>query len=828
MGEVWKARDSRVDRTVAIKFAQAGFTERFERESRAIAALNHPNVCHLYDVGSGYLVMEYVDGEPLRAPGDWRTLLDMAAAIAGGLAEAHAAGIVHRDLKPDNVMVRRDGTIKILDFGVAKRAEDNVLETRTTPVTAVGSVVGTVAYMSPEQATGREVDFRSDQFSFGLILYELASGKRAFDRPSSAETMAALIRDEPEPLPAGVPRPLAWIIDRCLAKDPAFRYDSTRDLYRELSTVRQHLTEITREVPVLAASRVARRPWLRESLLALAGLAIGAVAALLFQRAHPLRDTSWSGVRLGGAAVSINPRPSPDGHLLAFVAMVNGVTELAVMEPGSESWTLLTHGGREGQVQNVSWSSDGSRLYFDRYWGQPAGVYTIPPLGGTPVLLLERAFEPQTLPDGSLLVVRLSGASDQIFRFWPQNGKLQALPAFFDVSDVAVPFRPYHDGRELAYIGRTTADASEPKALRVLNLDTGAQRVLEPQAQIDLRSLLSEPLAVTHDGAAVIMLARRGDTYDLIEVRTDGTPGHRVVMTLRSTELPLFVDVGGDGSLYLDQVGRPRSILYLSARGDTLRELSTPVLDGAPALALPDGRTAVATSGAKARVLIGTATGEFRPFLQTDEPTTGPLAVAGRDAIAFVIGLEKHQRIAIASITDGHILREIPLAAGAPSGIAVSPDRSIVYYAQNSGIYALAGTSPARRLGEGDTLTLDPSGRYLYAKQFGKDPIRLVRIDTVSGEQTTVPVPSEPRLTPVVLSSTAVDANERMLVETSSPLNWFYRAALLDLRTGTMTPIRTAHVGDCVSPGWGADASILCNAVGLTGSLWRYVKGTPQ
>src|SRR5262249_47484726 len=241
-------------------------------------------------------------------------------------------------------------------------------------------------------------------------------------------------------------------------------------------------------------------------------------------------------------AISINPRISPDGHLLAFVAMANGVTELGVMEPGSASWTLLTHGGSQGDVQNLSWSRDGSRLYFDRHWGQPVGIYTIPPLGGTPVLLLEKAFEPQALPDGSLLVARVAGSSDQVFRFWPQNGKLQPLSAFLDMDDTTVPFCAFADGRQVAYFGRTSSDASQPSALRILNLDTGAVRVLNPGAEISAHSTYNLPMAVTPDGTGVITLARRGDTYDVIRVSTDGTPGHGVLMTLRATELPWFIE----------------------------------------------------------------------------------------------------------------------------------------------------------------------------------------------------------------------------------------------------------------------------------------------
>ena len=823
MGEVWKARDTRVDRLVALKFAQADFTERFERESRAIGALNHANICHLYDVGPDYLVMEYVDGEPVRPPGDWRKLLDVAVAIADGLAEAHAAGIVHRDLKPDNILIRRDGVVKILDFGLAKRARHGEGETRTTPVTGVGGIVGTVAYMSPEQAAGRELDLRSDQFSFGLILYELASGKRPFDRPTSAETMASIIRDEPEPLPPSVPQPLAWIIDRCLAKDPSHRYDSTRDLYRELSTVRQHLSVITRTPPV-TLSRRSRPRWLRDVAVALVAEAFGGGVIATWQNAHARPDAgwSWSGTRLGGPSVALNPRISPDGHLLAFLSLVNGVTEVGVMEPGSESWTILTSGGGQGYIANLSWSRDGSKLYFDRFWGQPAGVFTIPPLGGKPVLLLEKAFEPQALPDGSLLVGRVSGSLDQLFRFWPQNGKVEPLPAFLDLVDVAVPFKAFADGRQVAYFGRPTANASEPNALRVLNLETGASRTLDPQAEISAGTTLSLPLTVTPDGEAVVTEARHGDTYDLIQVRTDGRPGHRVLLTFRPDELPWDVEAASDGSLYLDQVGRPSSILRQSVERNSAELFPAPFVGSGPILPLADGRIVVESASPKLRVMIGTPGSELQPLLQTDEPTSRPFAPAGRDAIALVVGSNEHRRMALAALADGHIIREVPLPTGVPGNIAVSPDLSTIYYTLEGGVYSLTGSAPARRLGEGDALALDPSGRFLYVKQFARQPIALVRIDTASGEETKIPLPSEPRLTPVALSATAIDSRQRMLLDTSSPRMWFYRAAMLDLRSGELTKVPMSYVGDCLFPGWATDETLVCNIVGLTGSLWRY------
>jgi serine/threonine protein kinase len=196
MGEVWKARDTRLDRIVAVMFPATEFAHRFERESRAVAALNHPNIAQIYDVGDNYIVMEYVDGGPIRPPDGTRELLDIAVQIAGGLAAAHTAGLIHRDLKPDNILQTRDGCIKILDFDLARQAASGVgpgdnTQTIAAAATNPGTILGTVAYMSPEQAREKELDARSDQFSFGLILYELVTGKRAFARESSADTMAA-------------------------------------------------------------------------------------------------------------------------------------------------------------------------------------------------------------------------------------------------------------------------------------------------------------------------------------------------------------------------------------------------------------------------------------------------------------------------------------------------------------------------------------------------------------------------------------------------------------------------------------------------------------
>ena len=239
--------------------------------------------------------MEFVEGRPVAPVDAPRKLLDLAVQIADGLCAAHDAGIVHRDLKPGNILVTRDGRVKILDFGLAKTtvsaraAADAATE---TVVTDPGTTVGTVDYMSPEQARG-EPNFtpQSDQFSFGLVLYELASGKRAFHRPTAPETITAIIREDAEPLPASVPMPLRWVIERLLAKEPPERYDSTRDLYRELKQIRDRLSETTSASAVRAAGGASTRAGsaAKRRLLLQIGLAaaLGAGLAALLIRPAP-------------------------------------------------------------------------------------------------------------------------------------------------------------------------------------------------------------------------------------------------------------------------------------------------------------------------------------------------------------------------------------------------------------------------------------------------------------------------------------------------------------------------------------------------------------
>ena len=252
MGEVYRARDTRLGRDVAIKVLPEALAtdsdrlRRFEQEARTIAALNHPNILGIHDIGTHdgapFLVSEFLDGQTLReklvsGPLPVRRAIEYALGIARGLAAAHEKGIVHRDLKPENVFVTRDGRIKVLDFGLAKlvRPEDNheTAVTLTSPLSSPGAVMGTVGYMSPEQVRGEAIDPRSDVFSFGAVLYEMLTGERAFKRETSAETMTAILREEPPALSDNGlqgPPELQRILARCLEKSVTRRFQSASDL----------------------------------------------------------------------------------------------------------------------------------------------------------------------------------------------------------------------------------------------------------------------------------------------------------------------------------------------------------------------------------------------------------------------------------------------------------------------------------------------------------------------------------------------------------------------------------------------------------------------
>ncbi|MCU1262889.1 MAG: hypothetical protein JWO80_5774 [Bryobacterales bacterium] len=319
MGEVWKARDTRLDRTVAIKTSKVEFNERFEREARAVAALNHPHICQLYDVGPNYLVMELVEGTPLKGPMPLDRALALAIQLADAMDAAHRKGITHRDLKPDNILLTKSG-VKVLDFGLAKMERARGVgiseETVTQSPTREGTILGTLQYMAPEQMQAKEVDGRADIFSFGCVLYEMLTGKRAFDGKDAASVIAAVM-ERPAPSVAEVaPAALDRLLKRCLEKDPDDRWQSARDLKAELVWIAGGGTEVPQ-----AGRKPARWVWIAVAAV----LAVAAALAGWMLKPAPVRPVSRTVIALGADERFANlDAPllaiSPDGANLVYVA----------------------------------------------------------------------------------------------------------------------------------------------------------------------------------------------------------------------------------------------------------------------------------------------------------------------------------------------------------------------------------------------------------------------------------------------------------------------------------------------------------------------------
>jgi Tol biopolymer transport system component/tRNA A-37 threonylcarbamoyl transferase component Bud32 len=371
MGEVYKARDTRLNRIVAMKISRDQFSDRFEREARAVAALNHPHVCTLHDVGPNYLVMELVEGQPLTGPLPVAEALRLAGQIAGALDAAHRKGIVHRDLKPGNILVTKAG-VKLLDFGLAKLSVERAAVgqsgvTVTRAITQEGAVVGTLLYMSPEQLEGREADARSDIFAFGAVLYEMLTGKPAFEGKSAASVIGSILRAEPQPvttLAPLTPPALERVVAKCLAKDPEERWQSARD-------VKELLEFIAQAGGVAPAIAPRKRPFLYWGV----GIAAAALVAMTFAL-NPLKTVEPGnqplrffiepppGVEFSTAVGALGAASaiSPDGRLLVFVAGRSGAKPSLWLRPLDSLDARELPGTQDGDYP--FWSADGKSIGF--------------------------------------------------------------------------------------------------------------------------------------------------------------------------------------------------------------------------------------------------------------------------------------------------------------------------------------------------------------------------------------------------------------------------------------------------------------------------------
>ncbi|MBL8221784.1 MAG: protein kinase [Bryobacterales bacterium] len=477
MGDVYKARDTRLNRFVALKVLPAHKVaneerkRRFIQEAQAASALQHPNIVVIHDIheenGVDYMAMEYIAGKTLDEwiPKQGMRLgeaLRLAIPIADGLAKAHGAGIVHRDVKPSNIMVGDDGVVKILDFGLAKLTEnapglDADVTRAAAPRTEDGAILGTVFYMSPEQAESKKVDARSDIFSFGVMLYEMLAGRRPFRGDSLASTLSSILKDEPATI-ENLPGEMDRILRRCMRKDPSRRFQSMADVKVELEEIREESESGRLVAPALAAVPAAGNRWKMLALGTLLVVVVG-TAGWIATREKPAKELRLRQLT-ADSGLTTDAVLSPDGKLVAYASDRAGDGNLDI-------WVHpLTQGGRPIRLtkdtaddSSPQFSPDGGQIVFRSNRGH-GGVYVIPSLGGEERLLVQGGYDAKFSPDGqsiayctglggltasSVFVLPLSGGLPQrvgasipvaAMPVWSPDGKSLLIRGMDGVGDI--------------------------------------------------------------------------------------------------------------------------------------------------------------------------------------------------------------------------------------------------------------------------------------------------------------------------------------------------------------------------------------------------------
>jgi serine/threonine protein kinase/Tol biopolymer transport system component len=616
MGVVYKATDLRLRRTVAIKLLPpetAGDSQgrsRLEREARAASALNHPNIVTVYEIdraeGLGdFIAMEFVEGETLGAAVarglSIEEALGYARQIAEALAAAHAAGIVHRDLKPGNVIVKPGGQVKVLDFGLARRIAVGTLDTAAPtasvdPATAHGSVAGTLAYMSPEQAEGRPLDARSDIFSFGVVLYEMLTGRRPFAGDSGAQVLSAILRDTPpaaRSLRKELPEELDRILSKALEKDVAYRYQHIADVLADLR--RAGRVPATAPLPGPAGSS-RRLAWV---------LGIAATLALAFVglRLTTPRRAATLQFRLLSTFPGSHRAPSlsPDGRMLAFVDDASGVPQIWVKPVGEGDPVQITSG--EPAAGNPRWSPKGDQIVFER---SRKGLWSVPPLGGAPRQILEQGNCPSFFPDGERLVL------DRGPQLWVARVDGSELRRVEGVQDNFYSFFLNHcatvspDGRWLAYFQPQWGPHGD---YWMISAAGGTPRRLTSDASA------GGGIVFSRDGRSVIVSSARAGSQTLWRVPLAGGPAE-----------PITTGAGEDMEPALSADGR--TLVYSNARNS------------------------------HAIMLLDTRTGGSRELLERRSHTNGAVFSPDGSRIAFFSGTEQNEQIFTVG-SDGRDLRQV-------------------------------------------------------------------------------------------------------------------------------------------------------------------------
>jgi eukaryotic-like serine/threonine-protein kinase len=550
--------------------------------------------------------------------------------------------------------------------------------------------------------------------------------------------------------------------------------------------------------------------------------AVIALSAVLWQRSRPADSVIWSGNLLGGSIIASHPRISPDGQLLAFRAIVDGLSQVGVMKPDAASWTVLTHDRENGAVSSVAWARDGSRIYFDREWGA-ANIYSIGPLGGEPRLVLTNAWVPETLPDGSLIALRPSAQGrQQLVHFWPDSGRLELLPVTVQSADYP-RLRAFPDGKEVAVFGLYGNRAGRPR-LFALDLASGKARDLaDPEDAF-------ETVAISADGRTVFALQHRDDVALVQALPRDGSKQARLVLSFPEGAKPLSFDSAPDRSLYMDQSHVETSIGKLNPEGGTIAEILLPQSANSVVVPLPGGEAAFNVwRGGRSQILLGKPGVESRVLLNTNESASLPGAWLGNGKLAFVIGRGSQSRLAIASVTDGRVVTRFKADAELVTAVAAAPDGQTIYYCSDgilwaqpvSGGESKLGGEP-RKIGEGYEVAADPSGKFLYLMRADEKGYGLWRMPVAGGEAEKLELPPGYNLTPNHLSPAAVGRDGRVLLSVNKRDVFFYQAAIFDPARHSMLDIHTPSQTVVVGAGWADDGTIVVRVTHWSSSLWRY------
>jgi Tol biopolymer transport system component len=780
MGEVYRARDPRLNRDVAIKVLPATYSEdadrlrRFEQEAKAAGALHHPNITTVFDLGqqdgAPYIVQELLEGETLRAtlaggrlsP---RRAVDCALGIARGLAAAHEKGIVHRDLKPENVFVTNDGQVKILDFGLAKLTEAEPAGNQTNLPTATrgtepGVVMGTLGYMSPEQVRGRPADHRSDIFSFGAILYEMLSGRRAFQGDSAADTMSAILKEDPPDLSVtnqSVSPALDRIVRHCLEKNPERRAHSAHDLAFELESLSQ------------TSGTVAPMPERKRFRIAPVATAAAIAAALVAgyfighrPTATPDADAAARTYRrltqMPGAELS--PALSPDGQLLAFVKTVGGKRDIWVQRTGGQNPTNLT-AGCDRDSYSPAFSPDGNFIAYGSLCGG-GGLFFMGATGENARRIAEIGSDPAWSPDGKEIVYNSESSWAPFSRattsaLWVVEVSTGKSRKIFDGDAVQASVSPH--GWRIAYWGLPDGKSQRD----IWTIPYGGLGKGEKAVPVTQDAALDWNPQWSPDGRYLYYLSDRSGAMNLWRVRIDEKSGRPLARP------------------------EPRGLPTRNAFGFSMSR---------------DGKrlayTAFEFAYAVERLALDPVThrpqGQPVEVLQSSEPLTA-MSLSGDGATVVFDSEGSSQEDISIGRADGTGFRKLTDDAPRDRLPSLSPDgKRIVFMSDRGGSWELwtilpdgSGLKPVTQSGHGPTNPLwSPDGKRVAVSDFPEASV--LDVDSTGTLTKTTAIPAPPGgLVPNV--GAWIDDDRLLIYLGTKEGSGQYDFAILSLSTGTYAPV---------------------------------------